>query len=121
MWSVCTYNFWNGRANACVQDSEISAGSDGNYTLVVSDAAHRPANAVPEAGVTWLDAGPFLDGQISFRMLLEDQTLLRQLRVAVEDGEASEEIRPFVPRSAFCGRAEFEAGGFDACAATGSD
>lgn len=120
MWSACTYNFWNGRANACVQDSEIVADDEGRYTLVVSDDAHRPANAVAEQAVTWLDAGPFLDGQLSFRMLLEDETLLRTLRAAVEGGEASEEIRPFVPQAVFCSRSAFENGGWDACAAEDS-
>jgi hypothetical protein len=117
MWSVCAYNFWNGRANACVQDSEIVADADGDYTLVVSDEAHRPSNAVAAQGVSWLDAGPFLDGQLTFRMLLEDATLLRRLRTAVESEEVSEEIRPFVPRAVFCSRAAFENGGWDACAA----
>jgi hypothetical protein len=121
MWSACTYNFWNGRANDCLHDSGIAANEDGDYTLVVSDDAHRPANAVPEAGVTWLDAGPFLDGQLSLRMLLEDEILLRGLRAAVESGEAPEKIRPYVPRTAFCSRASFEAGGWEACAAAARD
>jgi len=120
MWSVCTYNFWNGSANACVQDSDIHTRND-DYTLVVSDAAHRPANALPKEGVTWLDAGPCLDGQPSLRMLLEEEILLRQLREAIEGGEVSEDIRPFVPRTAFCSRAVFEAGGFEACAAESVD
>lgn len=116
MWTACSYNFWNGRANACVQDAEVVANDDGDYTLVVSRPADRPANATVEHGVTWLDAGPFLDGQLSLRMLMREDALLRGVRAAVEGRDASEEARAHVPRIAYCSRARFEQGGFDACA-----
>jgi hypothetical protein len=116
MWTACTYNFWNGRANTCVEDTEVPADDAGDYTLVVTDAASRPDNAVAAQGITWLDAGPFLDGQLSLRLLLEDANLLRDLRAAVEGEDVPEEVRAYVPRGVFCSRAEFEAGGFEGCA-----
>ena len=115
MFSVCTYNFWNGTANACVIDEGVAADENGDYTLVVSDGTHRPANARAEQGVTWLDSGPFLDGQLTFRMLLEEQLLLRGLRRALDGGQPSPEVAGFVPRSAFCSRRTFEESGFDGC------
>jgi hypothetical protein len=115
LWTVCTYNFWNGIANDCLSD-EDAADEDGAVTIVASDAATRPRNATPEQGYTWLDTGRFLDGQLTFRMLLADQPLLAALRRAIDTGEASPEAAPFVPQTAFCSRETFEAGGWTACA-----
>jgi len=119
LWSACTYNFWNGAAVACRMDHEIAADAAGEYTLVVSPPEARPANATPEHGVTWLDAGPFLDVQLTLRMLRAEAPLLRGLRSAIESGEAAPGIEPFVPRSALCSRRAFESGGFEACLAEG--
>jgi hypothetical protein len=116
LWTVCSYNFWNGIANDCRSD-EDSAEAGAMVTIVASDAANRPRNATPEQGVTWLDTGRFLDGQLTFRMLLADAPLLAALRRAIDTGEASPEVAPFVPRSASCSRETFEAGGFAACSA----
>jgi hypothetical protein len=117
LWSACTYNFWNGAAVACRMDSEVAADAAGDYTLVVSPPESKPANATAERGVTWLDAGPFLDVQLTLRMLLAEDPLLRGLRAAIESGEAAPEVAPFVPQTALCSRRAFEAGGFDACRA----
>ena len=69
MWTACTYNFWNGKANDCLVDHEVLTDEDGFYTLLVTEAKNRPRNASDENGITWMDAGNFFDGQISFRML----------------------------------------------------
>jgi hypothetical protein len=115
MWSVCTYNFWNGAANACLTDEQVAADPDGFYTLVITDAAHRPTNAEADGG-TWLDGGNFLDGQITWRMLLgENDALLAELRSAIGGDEPSAETEPYVPRSAHCSLETFQAGGWRAC------
>ena len=116
LWTVCSYNFWNGVANDCLSD-EDAADAGGVVTIVASDATSRPSNATAEHGVSWLDTGRFLDGQLTFRMLLADAPLLVALRRAIDTGEASAEAAPFVPESAFCSRTIFEAGGWDACSA----
>src|SRR5262249_11301898 len=85
--------------------------------VTIRDAASRPSNATAEHGVTWLDAGRFLDGQLTFRMLLADAPLLQELRRALDTGETSPRAAPFVPASALCSRASFEAGGFEGCRA----
>lgn len=115
LWTVCNYNFWNGRATACVVDENVALDGAGHYTLVASSDADRPANALEKAGVTWLDTGPYPDGFLSFRFLLAEDEAVRTLKDAVDRGEASPAIAPYVPKVAFCSRATFEAGGFDAC------
>ncbi len=120
LWTVCTYNFWHGTALACLVDEEVPAGRDGSYTLVASDAAHRPRNATLEHDVAWLDTGPFLDGQLTWRMLLREHELLRRLDRAIDTGETTPALEPYLPRTAFCSRASFEAGGWRACFADAS-
>jgi hypothetical protein len=116
MWSVCSYNFWSGVANDCRLDEAVPAGEDGFYTLVVSRPEHRPANARAELGSAWLDAGPYGDGWVSFRILMRDDPFVRELAAAVEGEAARPELAPFVPRGFFCSRETFERGGWRACA-----
>ncbi|MBW2426935.1 MAG: hypothetical protein JRG86_22015 [Deltaproteobacteria bacterium] len=118
LFTVCDYNFWNGRAQSCVVDEDIAVDAEGDYTLVASDEAHRPANATREEGVTWLRTGEFLDGQLTYRWLLSTDPLLQEMRRAVEKGVVSEHVRPFLPEVAQCAKATFEAGGFGACRAS---
>ena len=113
-FTVTTYNFWAGICEAAVVDHEIAVDADGYYTLVVSKKEDRPANATPENGVTWLDWGDYLDGQLTYRLLLRRSETLTKLRKAVEEGEADPSIAAYVPRSKHVSRAEFEARGWRA-------
>ena len=113
MWTACTYNFWNGGANACVTDSDVATDNEGYLTMVISEKHLRPANAIAKQGVTWLDAGNFLDGQVSLRMLPKKAPFLERLK---KDVAAQNFANPFVPQTAFCSQTVFEEGGFKACA-----
>jgi len=111
-FTVTTYNFWAGIANSSLIDHQLARDADGFFTLVVSRAADRPRNATAEHGVTWLDWGPYLDGQITFRFLLRRDRALLQLREAITSGHASAEIAPYVPRAAHGTRDQFEKAGW---------
>jgi hypothetical protein len=117
MLSLCTYNFWNGAAIDCRLDETLAVDAEGRHTVVVSDAARRPLRATAEHGVTWMDAGPFLDGQLTWRFLFRDQGLPAALRGALETGRASNDVARYLPERAFCSREDFDAGGFAACRA----
>ncbi len=117
LWTVCNYNFWNGRATACVVDENIPLDSEGAYTLVASSETDRPTNATLQKGFTWLDTGPYPDGRLSFRMLMAEDRLLRGLKAAIDSGEATPEIAPYVPEIAFCSRVTFEGAGWSGCKA----
>ena len=82
-----------------------SVWDDGYYTLVISTAENRPANAVPENGVAWLDWGPYMDGQLTFRMLVRRNPKLAALKEAIDSGQAAPEIAPYVPRAVHCSKA----------------
>jgi hypothetical protein len=113
-FTVTNYNFWAGVANTSLVDHEIPRDAEGYMTLVVSTAENRPRNATRENRVTWIDWGPYLDGQLTFRFLLRRDPLLLQLRRAIETGDVSQEIAAYVPRAAHGSRETFERGGWEA-------
>ena len=113
-FTLTNYNFWAGEAVASLIDHEIARDADGYMTIVVSSAENRPLNATAEHGVTWMDWGPYLDGQITFRFLLRRDPMLEMLRRAIETGEVAPEIAPYVPVAAHCSRPDFEWGGWKA-------
>ena len=113
MFTACTYNFWNGAANSCVTGDDIDTNETGYLTLVISEAHLRPANATAKEGVAWLDAGNFLDGQLSLRMLPRDAPFLQRLK---RDVAEQNHANPYVPQTTFCSKSVFEAGGFKECA-----
>ena len=114
LYTFCTYNVWNGSAIDCMLESELVLDSDGYYTVVVSSAENRPANLVTEAA-TWLDSGPYLDGQVSWRYIYRENPKVRAIAQAIEGGPVSPEIVDYVPVAVPCGPESFEAGGWDAC------
>jgi hypothetical protein len=113
-FTVTNYNFWAGVANTSLVDHEIPRDAEGYMTLVVSTAENGPRNATRENRVTWIDWGPYLDGQLTFRFLLRRDPLLLQLRRAIETGDVSQEIAAYVPRAAHGSRETFERGGWEA-------
>ena len=118
LFTVCDYNFWAGRAESCVIDEDIAVDASGRYTLVASDDAHRPSNATSEKGITWMRTGEYLDGQLTYRILLATDPLVQEMRRAIEEGEVSDRVAPYLPEVAQCSQRTFEKGGFEACRAS---
>ncbi|MDP6978657.1 MAG: hypothetical protein QF570_08655 [Myxococcota bacterium] len=113
-FTVTTYNFWAGICEDAVIDVDIPVDENGYYTIVVSTSADRPANATKENGVAWLDWGEYLDGQLTFRMLLSRDEKLVQLKHAIDTGEVADEIAAYVPQSRHCSKEAFEEKGWKA-------
>jgi hypothetical protein len=97
-----------------VIDSDIPTDESGYYTIVVSSKDDRPANATKANGVTWLDWGTYLDGQLTFRLLLSRQDKLVKLKRAIDTGEVAPEIAAYVPQSRHCSKEAFEEKGWKA-------
>jgi hypothetical protein len=74
-WSISQYGRGEGdRYEVAVHygsamDDEIVVNAQGEYVIVFSSAADRPANARPECGVTWLDRGPRARQTITIRWM----------------------------------------------------
>ncbi|MBA6413355.1 hypothetical protein H2508_09560 [Parahaliea sp. F7430] len=113
-FTITNYNFWAGICNDAVVDRELALDSEGYYTVVVSTAQNRPHNATEQEHVNWMDWGPYLDGQLTFRMLLRTNPLLLRLKTLAMGESEDPELEPFLPQVAHCSKADFEARGWRA-------
>lgn len=116
LYTLCTYNIWAGSAIDCMLDNELRVDEDGYYTLVISDAERRPGNLAAESA-TWIDWGPYLDGQLSYRYVYRENEMVQQIARGVLGKSVDADMRPYVPVAIPCTKATFEAGGWAACEA----
>ena len=115
-FTITNYNFWAGVCNDAIVDRDLVLDEEGCYTVVVSTAEQRPDNATPDHAVNWMDWGPYLDGQLTFRLLLRTNTLLLRLKELAEGKTDDPELQPFLPRVGHCSRGAFESCGWRAIA-----
>lgn len=114
LYNLCTYNFWNGGATQCLLENELQRDEDGYYTLVVSNAKNRPDNLESQAA-TWLNWGPYLDGQLQYRYVYRENPIVMAIAAAADGKPISSELQPYVPVAAPCKTETFEQGGWRAC------
>ena len=114
LYTFCTYNIWNGSAIDCRLENDAAVDGDGFYTLVVSDESHRPENLEAESA-TWIDSGPYLDGQLTWRYVFRENPKVAAIARAVDGKAIDDALRPYVPVAAHCARETFESGGWRAC------
>ncbi len=55
-WSMCTANRTT-QTYGCLNDEDVQVDKDGYFTIAISTAANRPANATAACGVSWLPWG----------------------------------------------------------------
>ena len=109
-FTVTNYNFWAGICNDALLDKELLLDDDGCYTIVVSTEDKRPANATLDDGVNWMDWGPYLDGQLTFRMLLRTNPLLLRLKSYALGESDDPDIAAYMPVAKHCSQRAFESG-----------
>lgn len=97
---------------SCRNDDRIKEDSRGNFTLVVSTPANRPANARPECGVTWMPWGPFKHGLLIYRHMLAAPSFANAIQRIGEPGREREVMGEYYPDSEYyADKAAFEATG----------
>ena len=82
--------------------------------MVVSSAQNLPANASPKQNVNWMKWGPYLDGQLTFRLLLRTNSILLRLKELALGESLDRELSPYMPRVGHCNKVDFEAQGWQA-------
>jgi hypothetical protein len=123
-WSVCQNEFATQRYVACARDEQIALDTQGFYTVVVSDAANRPANATAANGFAWLPWGAYPDGLLLYRQLLAADRFSPAIKNVPQGTAPAQIMGDYLPRGAYCTRSLFESAGasaanvFAACAAT---
>jgi hypothetical protein len=114
LYTLCNYNIWAGNAINCLLDTELNVDERGYYTLVIADERHRPSN-LEQQSATWMDWGPFLDGQISFRHVYRENPRVQAIAKALNGETIDADNWEYVPWAGPCSREKFEKGGWRAC------
>lgn len=109
-WSVCEFSMTSGQTVACLADHQIRRDLDGTFTVVISDPAHRPANAP-----NWLPIGGAYEGWPTLRQFLSDPTFTEAIEHIAPGADVRASMGPYYPISGYCATATFEQGGADAC------
>jgi hypothetical protein len=114
LFTLCNYNIWAGHAIDCMLDQELEVDKNGFYTLVISRATDKPGNLMQEQA-TWMDWGPFLDGQLSYRHVYRESPKVAAIIAALAGEAVAPGDQPYVPQASPCTRELFERGGWRAC------
>jgi hypothetical protein len=111
-WSFCQYEPATQRVIDCRSDDRVTVDATGAYTIVVSTADQRPANARPECGVTWLPWGPQTQGLLIYRHMLADPAFANAIQRIPEPGREREVMAGYYPSGEYLPTKEhFEARG----------
>lgn len=95
-FTITTYNFWAGICNDAIVDHELNLDEDGYYTVFCSRPEFKPDMSQFEHA-NWIDWGPYLDGQFTFRMLLRNDDTPQRLRAHAEGTHFDEALAPYMP------------------------
>ena len=110
-WSICQNDLPTQRYVGCVADYQAHLDDEGYYTVMVSDEADRPANAVADYGIDWLPWGPYIDALLIYRNMLPAPDFSQAIN-NVPKGTAPVEIMgEYLPQSAYCLREIVEGAG----------
>ena len=114
-WSLCSNeSMVTTRYSDCVYDSNVVLDDERDYTIVVSKARNRPANAVAECGVTWLDWGEqgdgFRDEKVTNLILrnMEGNKFAHSVQNVSSIAAAEDDMGPYFPVTNYSSKVEFE-------------
>lgn len=111
-FSFCQYEPATQRVVDCAADHHVPVGPDGRYTVVVSTAEQRPANARPECGVTWIDWGAQPQGLLIYRHMLAEHGFAEAIQNVPAPGAERAVMGEHYPEGVYLpDRAAFEAQG----------
>jgi hypothetical protein len=117
-FSLCQYEPATQRVIDCAADHRVPVGPDGRFTVVVSTAESRPANARPECGVAWIEWGPQPQGLLIYRHMLPEPGFAEAIQSVPEPGAERAVMGEYYPEGEYLpDRAAFEARG---CGAAGA-
>ena len=105
-WSICTTDLSTTRYVACVADRDAKLDAGGGFTVVVSDAAHRPGNLLPTDN--WLPNGPYADYFVLYRHMLPDPSFAQAIQFIPDSGTPQSSMGEYYPATVVCSKAEFE-------------
>jgi hypothetical protein len=107
-WSMCSEEFATTRYYGCVTDDEVPLGPDRTFTVMVSTADRRPANATTACGIAWLPAGPAPDTVMIERNMLPRASFTQSIQAARHGSERAD-LGPYYPQTRYLTTRQAEA------------
>ncbi len=98
-WSLCSEN-QGSQYYACRTDDEVPLAKGREYTIMVSPAASRPANATVACGVQWLPTGPLPQSILLMRNMLPSSSFAQAIQ-RIEIGKEQAQMGAYYPRAAY--------------------
>ncbi len=99
-WSMCTGNYPSTATYACLVDKDVPVNRRGYFTIAISTAAARPANATESCGVAWLPAGPTNQTVVIMRNMLPAPGFAQAIQ-NVKPGQEQAQMGPFYPATRY--------------------
>jgi hypothetical protein len=115
-WSLCQYHsLHDPSVQSCVYDEQVPTDAAGNFTIVVSTAGNRPANATIDCGVAWMDFGEIGDGMgnpagamLVYRQMMPAADFKQSLFETRVPGDEARVLGTYYPAARYMDRAAFE-------------
>jgi hypothetical protein len=96
---MCTNNLLTAYY-ACVNDDAVPVDATGRYTVMISTAAARPKNAVPECGIAWLPSGALPQTVVVLRNMLPSPDFEHSVQRA-EPGRERQVMGAYYPEARY--------------------
>jgi hypothetical protein len=120
-WSICSYEYFSQRGEACLFDEQVQVNDDGFYTIVISREDEKPTNATNDCGVSHLSWSPngdgfgIVDGRenntgdafLDIRNILPSETF-DQVAPSPDTLGQEDSMGEYLPKGRYFGKAEFE-------------
>jgi hypothetical protein len=110
-WSLCTNEANSQRYIDCLYDEQVTRVQGDRAIVLVSRAQERPANAVAECGVNWLNWGPFTSSLLIYRHMLPRADFAQAIQnIPGPAGMHEQEVMgDYYPNGTHLSKADFEA------------
>ncbi len=95
-WSICSGDVETTMTYDCLVDKDIPIDRHRYFTLAISTAAARPANATAACGIAWLPAGPPGQTVVILRNMLPSPHFAQAIQ-NVDVGHERAEMGPYYP------------------------
>jgi hypothetical protein len=109
-WSMCTGNFPSTAAYGCLVDKDVPVNRHRRFTIAISTAAARPANARPRCGVAWIPAGPTSQTVVIMRNMIPAAGFAQAIQ-NVTPGHERAQMGPYFPATHYATKKGFERSG----------
>lgn len=121
-WSMCHYEYYSQKVEACLFDEQVQISDDGFFTIVTSRSEDRPDNASEDCGVSfipWPNDGDGFgivegresyadDGYLLVRNMLPAPDFNQAIHNTSVSGNEAEVLGEYLPKGQYFSKAEFE-------------